>query len=164
MSRYIATAYTFRLQLDIDHTTFSALWSQPVTALQIKDHDGQWRYVKPIDNSVIINCGDFTEYLSGGYYKSAIHRVFKPPADQTGSRRLNLLYFQYTADDVVLAPLRASPVLQREGITKEIEGPPPTMEAWRKARTVTYGVTEHTKINDATEYEVVNGVRVYHYK
>lgn len=36
-----------------DHTSFTAIWSQPVTALQIKDWDGQWRYVRHVDNALV---------------------------------------------------------------------------------------------------------------
>ena len=37
----------------VDHTSFTAIWSQPVTALQIKDWDGQWRYVRHVDNALV---------------------------------------------------------------------------------------------------------------
>jgi len=147
-----------------DHMSFTAIWSQPVTALQIKDSDGQWRYVRHVENALVVNCGDSTEYLSGGYYKSAIHRVIKPPDDQSGYRRLGLIYFQYMADDVRLAPLLHSPVVQREGITKSIHGDPPTQETWRKNRVSRYGVSQLQRAEDGSEYEIVNGVRVTHYK
>ncbi|TFY80315.1 hypothetical protein EWM64_g3696 [Hericium alpestre] len=148
-----------------DHTSLSALWSQPVTALQIKDHDGNWRYIKHIDNALVINCGDTTEYISGGYYKSAIHRVIKPPEDQNGYRRVGIFYFHYTSDDTLLKPLLESPVLQREGLTKVIDGPAPTQEEWRKARTASYGVTDLKKspTEQGIEYEILNGVQVKHY-
>lgn len=147
-----------------DHTSLTALWSQPVTALQIMDHDGKWRFIKHVDNALVINCGDFTEYLSGGYYKSAIHRVIQPPEDQHGYKRLGLYYFHYTADDVRLSPLLESPVLQREGISKKLEGEAPTMHDWRVGRTATYGVSELKKDADqGIEYEIVNGARVKHY-
>ncbi|KAI0063998.1 Clavaminate synthase-like protein [Artomyces pyxidatus] len=147
-----------------DHTSMTALWSQPVTALQIKDWDGQWRYVRHIDNALVINCGDTTEYISGGYYKSAVHRVIKPPQDQDGYRRLGLFYFMYTGDHVRLQPLLESPVLQREGITKVLEGEAPTQETWRKNRASTYGVAELKKSAETgIEYEIVNGVQVKHY-
>jgi isopenicillin N synthase-like dioxygenase len=110
-----------------------------------------------------VNCGDTTEYLSGGYYKSAVHRVIKPPADQEGYRRLGLYYFQYMAEDTRIATLLESPVVQREGITKSISGDPPTQETWRKNRTARYGVSQLERAEDGTEYEIVNGVRVTHY-
>lgn len=112
----------------------------------------------------VVNCGDSTEYLSGGYYKSAVHRVIKPPADQEGYRRLGLYYFHYMADDARIAPLLESPVVQREGITKSIGGEPPTQEAWRKNRSAAYGVSQLQRAEDGTEYEIVNGVRVTHYR
>ena len=39
--------------LIVDHTSFTAIWSQPVTALQIKDWDGEWRYVKHAENALV---------------------------------------------------------------------------------------------------------------
>jgi isopenicillin N synthase-like dioxygenase len=101
--------------------------------------------------------------MSGGYYKSAIHRVVKPPADQEGYRRLGLIYFHYMSDHTPIAPLLESPVIQRKGITKSINGDPPTQETWRKKRTAAYGVTKLQRAEDGSEYEIVNGVRVTHY-
>lgn len=46
-------------------------------------------------------------------------------------------------DDVLLAPLANSPVLQRIGIDprfKDLDAP--TMEQWRKGRTAAYGQSE----------------------
>ena len=39
--------------ISVDHTSFTAIWSQPVTALQIKDWDGQWRFVRHVDNALV---------------------------------------------------------------------------------------------------------------
>jgi isopenicillin N synthase-like dioxygenase len=118
----------------------------------------------PLTLFKVINCGDFLEYLTGGYYKSAVHRVIKPPRDQDGFKRLGLIYFHYTADPVLLKPLLESPVVQRHGISKKVEGEPPTMEKWRKTRTAVYGIAELKKgTEQGIEYEIVNGVQVRHY-
>jgi len=54
-----------------------------------------------------------------------------------------------------------SPVLQREGVTKAIEGEAPTMEQWRKARTASYGVVDLKKSADTNvEYEIVLASRL----
>jgi len=113
----------------------------------------------------VVNCGDTLEMLSGGYYKPAIHRVVQPPEDQRGCCRLGVFYFCYTDDDVVLEPMMQSPVLQREGITRYApEGQAPLMEAWRKARTASYGTADLKKGTQAgVEEEVVKGIRVKHY-
>jgi len=113
---------------------------------------------------LVVNCGDSTACLSGGYYKSAIHRVVKSPVDQSGFRRLGLIYFQYMSDDVRLAPLLHSPVVRREGITKSIYSGPPTQETWRKNRVTRYGVSQLQRAEDGNEYEIVKGVWVTHCK
>jgi isopenicillin N synthase-like dioxygenase len=38
-------------------------------------HDGQWKAVRPLPNSFIVNIGDHIEILSNGQYKSVVHRV-----------------------------------------------------------------------------------------
>ena len=37
----------------VDITTVSILWSQPVAALQLKDPDGNWRWVQHKDNALV---------------------------------------------------------------------------------------------------------------
>jgi isopenicillin N synthase-like dioxygenase len=59
------------------HTDFGSitvLYSQPVAALQIMTREGQWKWVRHIENALIINIGDSIEFLSGGFYKATIHR------------------------------------------------------------------------------------------
>lgn len=73
------------------HTDFGSvtlLWSQPIASLQMLDFDDKWRYVKPVDGSLIVNAGDMLEMLSGGKFKATIHRVVQPPQDQQGVERL----------------------------------------------------------------------------
>jgi len=103
-----------------------------------------WRYVKHIENASGASCltlshnftpnvhpsfrlsiaGDFFEYLSGGYYKSIVHRVVKPPADQAGCKRLGMFYFHYTSDLVLLKPLLESPVPTTRRCYQAIEEKP----------------------------------------
>ena len=56
------------------------------------------------------------EFLSGGYYKATIHRVVQPPDDQRGYQRVGLFYLTMPDDDVLLAPDRKSPVLQKQSV------------------------------------------------
>lgn len=104
------------------------------------------------------------EFLSGGYYRATIHRVVQPPADQRGCTRVGAFYFAMADDDVVLKPLKESPVLQREGIVRRFEDESaPTTEQWRKARTSAYGKSDLKKTDERVEEEVINGVVVKHY-
>ena len=93
----------------------------------------------------------------------------QPPPDQRSYTRLGAFYFCMTDDNVVLAPLLQSPVLQRVGVSKKLENAkPPTMEEWRKGRTAAYGQTELKPVVDekgmkVVEEEIINGVLVRHY-
>ncbi|KAI0303681.1 Clavaminate synthase-like protein [Multifurca ochricompacta] len=148
-----------------DQTSLSILYSQPISALQIRDVDSKWRWVKHIENALVINCGRTLEMLSGGYYRSAIHRVVQPPQDQRGNRRLGVFYFCYADDDVQLEPLSASPVLQRVGIKRRMEeGKAPLSGPWREAYIAAYGTSELEKgAEEGIEEEELHGIRVKHY-
>ncbi|KAG6853338.1 hypothetical protein C0991_005165 [Blastosporella zonata] len=150
------------------HTDFGSmtlLWSQPVSALQIKASDGTWKWIKHIDNAIVVNTGEAMDFLSGMYYKGTIHRVVQPPANQRHLTRRSIVYFGFANDDVKLVPLEASPVLQRVGIVRRCDDEiAPTMEAWRKGRISAYG---QTTLKDGEEKgvqeEIINGVLVKHY-
>ncbi|KJA23967.1 hypothetical protein HYPSUDRAFT_66061 [Hypholoma sublateritium FD-334 SS-4] len=147
-----------------DFGTITILYSQPVAALQILAKDGSWKWVKHIENALVINAGDALEFLSGGFYRATIHRVVQPPVDQQNYTRLGVFYFAMTDDSVVLAPLLESPVIQRAGVMKVFDGvEPPTMEAWRKGRTAAYGQSDLKPTRKGVEEEVINGVVVKHY-
>ncbi|KAH7928365.1 Clavaminate synthase-like protein [Leucogyrophana mollusca] len=150
------------------HTDFGSitiLWSQPVAALQIQTRDGNWRWIRHIDNALVVNAGDALDFLTGSFYKGTIHRVVQPPPDQQSYTRLGLFYFVMPDDAVKLVPLTESPVLQRAGIHRRCpDSEAPTMEAWRKARTSAYGQTELKSGQDkGVEEEIINGVVVKHY-
>ncbi|KXN82085.1 Flavonol synthase/flavanone 3-hydroxylase [Leucoagaricus sp. SymC.cos] len=146
-----------------DFGTITVLYSQPVSALQILTPEGNWKWVKHIHNALVINAGDAMEFLSGGYYRATIHRVVQPPPDQQSCTRLGVFYFAMSDDDIKLAPMSQSPVLQRVGIKRRFEDDEaPTMEQWRKGRTSAYGQSGLTK-NGKVEEELINGVLVKHY-
>ncbi|TFY59246.1 hypothetical protein EVJ58_g5899 [Rhodofomes roseus] len=148
-----------------DIGTITILWSQPVMALQVLMPDGQWRYVRHIDNALTVNSGDAMEFLSGGFYKPTIHRVVQPPQDQRAYNRLSILYFAMTDDDVKLVPRVESPVLQKYGVQRRWanDADAPTMEAWRKGRTSAVGRVVLKKKEDGSEENIVNGIVVRHY-
>ncbi|KAF7797980.1 hypothetical protein EIP86_009187 [Pleurotus ostreatoroseus] len=148
-----------------DIGSITILWSQPVSALQILSRDGKWRWIRHIDNALVINVGDCMEFLSGGYYKATIHRVVQPPHDQRGYTRLGVFYFAIPDDNVPLIPAVDSPVLQRHGIQRRFQdSDAPTTDVWRKGRTAAYGKSTLKKSQeDGVEEEYINGVLVKHY-
>ncbi|KAJ7739495.1 hypothetical protein B0H14DRAFT_3097387 [Mycena olivaceomarginata] len=112
------------------HTgSFMLLFRQPVTGLQIQDPITEgWKWVKPQDTTLTVNT--WLQLLMGGYVRSTIHRVHVD--------RLGLLYFLRPHNDVELATILDSPVLHREGYTKNLfeasRNPMPTMEEWTFAK------------------------------
>ncbi|KAF8842792.1 Clavaminate synthase-like protein [Paxillus ammoniavirescens] len=147
-----------------DIGSMTLLWSQPVAALQIQTKDG-WRWIRHINNALIVNAGDALEFLTGGFYKGTIHRVVQPPPDQRGYSRLGIIYFAYTDDNVKLVPLSESPVLLQAGIERKCDDSvAPTMGAWRVARVSAYGSSALKKSKEPNiEEEVLNGILVKHY-
>ena len=101
-----------------DLGTITLLFRQPVAALQIKDHStGEWKWAKPLKNSLTVNTCDAFSFLTGNYIKSTVHRVHLPPDDQADYDRLGLLYFARPANDLPLKTID-SPVLKRAGFTQ----------------------------------------------
>jgi isopenicillin N synthase-like dioxygenase len=122
-----------------DLGSFTLLFRQPVAALQIRYHStNEWKWVKPQDATLTVNACDALQLLTAAYVKSTVHRVTVPPADQQHVDRLGLLYFSRPHNDIPLATIQESPVLQREGYTQnEFEStnnPVPTMEEWTFAK------------------------------
>ncbi|CCM00828.1 uncharacterized protein FIBRA_02870 [Fibroporia radiculosa] len=147
-----------------DLGSITILWSQPVAALQILSPDGKWRWVKHIDNALVVNAGDSMEFLSGGFYKATIHRVVQPPADQRGYTRLGLFYFAMPDDDLKLNPHVESPVFQERAVKRRFdEENTPTMEMWRRGRISAYGQSQLQKKANGDEQQVIHGIVVTHF-
>ncbi|KAK6204467.1 uncharacterized protein RJT21DRAFT_132072 [Scheffersomyces amazonensis] len=106
-----------------DGTGFTFITSQPILSLQIRDYySGDWKYVGHTPNGLIVNIGDAMEFISGGYFKSSIHRVVTPPEDQKQFKRLVLIYFCNPKQPAVLDPEPLnSPKLKRLGFDKPKE-------------------------------------------
>ncbi|KAF5363258.1 hypothetical protein D9756_000220 [Leucocoprinus leucothites] len=150
-----------------DFMTLTLLFSQPVSALQILTKAGEWKWVRHVENGVLVNIGEAVEFLTGGYYKPTIHRVRQPPQDQQNIDRVGLLYFCSAHDDVVFKPIAESPVLQRAGMSESriLDGNCPTAGEYGKARVMAYGGTQPLKqgAQKGVDEEVVGGILLRHY-
>jgi isopenicillin N synthase-like dioxygenase len=97
-----------------DYNTLTFLFHQPVAGLQVLTPEGKWKYVKSEPDSIIVNIADALEYLSGGFLKSTVHRVVRPPSDQADKPRLSLIYFARPEANIKMRALD-SPLLRRVG-------------------------------------------------
>lgn len=57
-----------------DYGCITLLSQDSVGGFQLR-HDGQWKAVRPLSNSFIVNIGDHIEILSNGRYRSVVHRA-----------------------------------------------------------------------------------------
>lgn len=64
-----------------------------VTGLQLH-HDGQWIDVPPLENMLLVNCGDYFSLLTRGDYISPLHRVVSE-----GKERMSAVLFYYPSFD-----------------------------------------------------------------
>ncbi|KAJ7049517.1 hypothetical protein C8F01DRAFT_1068982 [Mycena amicta] len=151
-----------------DIGSVTILWSQPISGLQILSLDGKWHWVRHLENALVINAGDVLTFLCGGFYPATRHRVIQPPVDQRNLPRVGVFYFSMANDSLKLVPYAESPVLQRlpggiQRLCKDEDAP--TMEEWRRNRTVAYGssVLVRSAVEEDVEEEVIAGVLVKHY-
>ncbi|KAK6465438.1 hypothetical protein DFJ63DRAFT_22270 [Scheffersomyces coipomensis] len=124
-----------------DSGGFTFITSQPILSLQIRDYfTGMWKYVGHTPNSFIVNIADGMEFITGGYFKSSIHRVVSPPDDQKNYRRLVLIYFSTpkTSCRVDPEPLN-SPKLKRLGFVKPDEWDKITFGQWYEEKARLFG-------------------------
>ncbi|KAI9665714.1 MAG: hypothetical protein M1821_003648 [Bathelium mastoideum] len=127
------------------HTDFGSLtllWSQNIAGLQIRTREGNWKYVRPVDNGIILNVGDTLSFWSAGYFKSTIHRVVRPPPDQDGDYRVGL-----PGDDVDIAPA-PSPLLKRLGKIPENDGSVKPVKGYEYVRERVKNYHDHTDYAD----------------
>ncbi|GAA5830034.1 hypothetical protein JCM5353_003954 [Sporobolomyces roseus] len=106
------------------HTDFglvTLLFAQVIQGLQLQTKDGSWKHVPYIPDSIVVNTADILSFASGGWLKSTIHRVIRPPEDQANVPRLGLFYFSRAAWDYPANAIAPSPVLERLGIYKPDE-------------------------------------------
>ena len=120
------------------HTDFGSLtllFRQPITALQVYTPQGEWKYVRAYPGSITVNVGDQLQFLSNGFFKSSVHRVVTPPADQAHLDRYGVLYFVRVRNDAVLTGAK-SEVLKKENMLGRNEDVVVLAEDWVKARTL----------------------------
>lgn len=145
-----------------DYNTLTFLFHQPVAGLQVQTPSG-WHYVRSKPDSIIVNVADALEFLSGGYLKSTVHRVVRPPADQADDPRLSLIYFARPEAQVKLQPVR-SPLLERLGLQKPVDDAlgSVTAEEWARAR-IAKDHRFRAGITNTRETEIIAGIQQKYY-
>lgn len=124
-----------------DSGAFTFITSQPILSLQIRDYfSGEWKFVGHIPGALIVNVGDTIEFITGGFFKSSIHRVVAPPEDQRGYKRQAIIYFSGAKYSSVIDPEPLnSPKLNRLGVTKPDVWEKITFKQWDEEKGRLFG-------------------------
>ncbi|GAB4846957.1 hypothetical protein Ancab_025967 [Ancistrocladus abbreviatus] len=72
-----------------------------ITALQVRNHSGEWIWAPPIPGAFICNIGDMLKILSNGLYESTLHRV----VNNCPTYRVCVAYFYEPNYDAAMEPL-----------------------------------------------------------
>lgn len=80
-------------------TIVNQLSSTP--ALEVLNHNGAWVSAPPIENTLVVNVGDFLERTTNDVFVSTVHRV----VNKTGKERYSLPFFLSPNQDAIVEVL-----------------------------------------------------------
>lgn len=143
-----------------DSTGFTFIVSQPMVSLQILDYkSGNWKYVQHVPGALVVNIGDAVEFMTGGYFRSTVHRVVNPPKSQENHVRHSIIYFCKPSWSTVIDPEEInSPYLQRLHISKPEEWEKITYYDWDVEKGRLFGKSKiNIKPGDAPEPVYIKG-------
>ncbi|KAL2906327.1 hypothetical protein RDABS01_005037 [Bienertia sinuspersici] len=87
------------------HTDYGLLTlvnqDENITALQVRNHSGEWIWAPSIPGTFVCNIGDMLKILSNGLYESTLHRVI----NRSPRYRVSVAYFYEPKYDAVIEPL-----------------------------------------------------------
>ncbi|GMH14809.1 hypothetical protein Nepgr_016650 [Nepenthes gracilis] len=86
-----------------------------ITALQVRNHSGEWIWAPPIPGTFVCNIGDMLKILSNGLYESTLHRV----VNNSPKYRVCIAYFYEPNFDAAIEPLDIC--IKRTGGSKKLE-------------------------------------------
>lgn len=77
----------------VDFTAFTCSFRQPIAGLQILNKDDEWKWVRPMNDGIVVNSGDWLACVTGRYCRSGVHRVHAPPIEQSHLDRHGVIFF-----------------------------------------------------------------------
>lgn len=88
-----------------DINVITLLLGAEESGLEVKHRSGQWLAVNPPPGSLVINCGDMLDRLTGGILPSTTHRVVNPAPERSRFPRYSMPFFLHFAPQVMIEPL-----------------------------------------------------------
>ncbi|KAH6803913.1 2-oxoglutarate and oxygenase superfamily protein [Perilla frutescens var. frutescens] len=87
-----------------------------ITALQVRNIDGEWISAAPVPGTFVCNIGDMLKILTNGLYESTLHRVI----NKSAKYRVCVAYFYETNYDAAVEPLDIC--VKKSGGPKKFDG------------------------------------------
>jgi isopenicillin N synthase-like dioxygenase len=123
-----------RMGAHTDYGVVTVLLADPVPGLQVLAPGGQWHDVLPEPGALLVNLGDMTARWTNDRWRSTLHRVVPPPADERGraKRRSAAFFFDANYDAVIeclptcqsaARPAKYARVVAGEHLIAKILGP-----------------------------------------
>lgn len=84
-----------------DAGAFSMLLQDDVGGLEIRDKDGEWKFVPPIEGTFVVNIGDTIKLWTNNRFQSTPHRVI----NTRGASRYSIPFFANPDYDAVIEPI-----------------------------------------------------------
>jgi isopenicillin N synthase-like dioxygenase len=88
-----------------DTNAFTILVQDGNGGLEIKNRDGEWVAVPPIDGTFVVNVGEVLKVWTDGVFSSTLHRVI----NRSGRERYSIPFFMYPSFDALIQPLIRNP-------------------------------------------------------
>ncbi|MCA8903163.1 MAG: isopenicillin N synthase family oxygenase [Hyphomonas sp.] len=110
-----------------DINVITLLLGAEEAGLQAKHRSGVWLSVSPPPDSLVINCGDMLQRLTGGVLPSTTHRVINPSPERAKFPRFSTPFFLHFNQDFLIEALpgclaeggKAEPPITAEGYLME---------------------------------------------
>ena len=88
-----------------DTNAFTILAQDPNGGLEVRNRDGEWVAIPPIDGTLVVNVGEVLKVWTDGVFTSAVHRVI----NRSGRERYSIPFFMYPSFDAVIKTLIKNP-------------------------------------------------------
>jgi isopenicillin N synthase-like dioxygenase len=88
-----------------DTNAFTMLVQDPNGGLEIRNREGDWVAVPPIEETFVVNVGEVLKVWTDGVFSSTVHRVI----NRSGRERYSIPFFMYPSYDAVIQPLIRNP-------------------------------------------------------
>jgi isopenicillin N synthase-like dioxygenase len=88
-----------------DTNAFTILVQDNNGGLEIKNLEGEWVAVPPIEGTFVVNVGEVLKVWTDGVFSSTLHRVI----NRSGRERYSIPFFMYPSYDALIQPLLKNP-------------------------------------------------------